>query len=72
MIQKSALEHLADKAAEIENNPIGKYDCTLIAREMKRILQAEGKRAELVRFGILNRYGEPECPITPVIFQNKA
>jgi len=71
MVQKSALEHLADKAAEIQDNPTGKYDCTMVAREMQRVLEAEGKLAEVMRFAILNQYGEPQLPIKPVRFPGR-
>ncbi len=72
MTNRPVLEHLASKAEEIRSNPNGKYDCSHLARELKEILLAEGKEAEVLRFGVLNQYGEPECNITPVMPQNKS
>lgn len=67
-----SLEYLAQKAEEIERNPTGKYDCTSIANELKKILIEEGKDAEKVRFGILNQYGEPLQSITPISLPGKS
>ena len=71
MASNSALEHLAAKAREIQSDPAGKYDCTHLAGELKRKLEAEGKPAEIFRFGILDQYGEPQQPVSPVKFSKK-
>ncbi|MEK6809213.1 MAG: hypothetical protein AABY40_00920 [Nanoarchaeota archaeon] len=67
-----SLEYLAMKAAEIKNNPNGNYDCTNLAREMKKIILAEkGREAEVLRFAILNQYGEPLRSIAPLSLPGK-